>query len=342
MDITDKNLESTTAHIGYSDEKLELLSNAESRFERGIAPWATWESENSSFGKTFRKWANYPAVLPLYICSDHGVNWGSRCWPNETENRFATYFTWNKKKNDLMRKNHGKNSYHVPHPWVFYRKKYFPVLPKHRSGTLVFYAHSNSMTTPVYDDLDKYINDLKTLPEKYQPIVICIMADDIKKGLHKELRKYQLPLVTAGNLSSKNFVDRFYSLIYQFRYSSSANIGSHTYYIVEAGVPFFIYGPYPEYHIRGSKFVKDGKQDLRDYGDDEDFLNYSRLKELLSSQKDEITPEQYSLVSKHLGMDSEVTRFKGALILWQAFFRSGEVIANCRRLAGAALRAILR
>lgn len=318
--IYDTKLNCTTAHLGYSDEKLEMLSSVQTRFELGIAPWVTWESENSSFGKAFREWASYPKILPLYFSSDHGVNWGSRCWPNETSSSYGTYFTWNKKKNDLMRKDHGKASYHVPHPWVFYRNKYFPALPKHRLGTLVFYAHSNDTTTPVYEDLDKYINDLKSLPERYQPIVMCLLADDVNKGLHKKLREYKIPLVTAGVLNSQKFVDRFYSLLYQFRFSSSSNVGSHTFYILEAGIPFFLYGPYPEYQIKGSKFVKDGKQDLRDYGDEEDILEFSKLKKLLSSPVDEVTPEQYALVSKYLGMDSKITRLKASLILWRELF----------------------
>ena len=313
--------------------------------ESGRSPWAAWESENSSFGKTLREWANYPAVFPLYICSDHGVHWESRCWPNETESKYRTFFTWHKKKNELMRKKYGKDSYHVPHPWIFYRRKHFPNLPMHRSGTLVFFAHSNSTTTPVYEDLDKYINDLKSLPEKYQPVVICLSFHDIQKGFHKELRRYGIPLVTAGTTNSQKFVDRFYSLIYQFRFSSSPNVGSHTFYIIEAGVPFFLYGPYPEYHIKGSKFVKDGKQDLRDYGDEEDLLNFARLKELLFSPQDEVTPEQYALVSKYLGMDSKITRLKASLILWrELFLHANEVItayAKLLRRAASKIKSLL-
>ena len=307
------------ASSGFSDEELEQLS-VSSLYEHGLSPWAAWESENSSFGKTFRKWACYPSVLPLCISSDHGVHWESRCWPNEVKNKYRTFFTWHKKKSGLMGKEHGKKSYHVPHPWVFYRRKYLPNTPANRRGTSVFYAHSNSTTTPLYENLDNYINDLKSLPEKFQPVVICLSFHDIQKGLHKELRKYGIPLVTAGTTASQKFVDRFYSLVYKFRFASSSNVGSHTFYIMEAGVPFFLFGPCPEYHIKGSAAVKDGKQDLRDYGDEDDILNLARFKELLSSPQDEVTPEQYALVTEYLGMDSKMTRLKASLILWRELF----------------------
>jgi hypothetical protein len=315
-----KNNASEQVCIGYSDEKLEALSKLQTRFESTIVPWAAWESENSSFGKAFRKWAYFPKFLPLYLSSDHGVHWGARCWPNEIESRFKSFFTWNKKKCNVMRKVHRKRAYHVSHPWVNYRKKYFPELPNARAATLVFYAHSNTTTTPVYDDLDKYINDLKALPEKYQPIVICLSFHDINKELHKKFRKYRLPLVTAGTTNSQLFVDRFYSLAYQFQFSSSSNIGSHTYYLMEAGIPFFLYGPYPQYKHKGSSFVKDGDLSLSNYGDDEDINELMKFRELLSTNHDEVTQEQYVIISKHLGLDSEMSRFRMSLILWWELF----------------------
>ncbi|MDD2892318.1 MAG: hypothetical protein PHF20_00185 [Halothiobacillaceae bacterium] len=311
---------------GYSDKELERLS-ASSLYESGLSPWAAWESENSSFGKTFRKWACYPSVLPLCISSDHGVHWESRCWPNEIDNKYKTFFTWHKKKCELMRSEHGKKSYHVPHPWVFYRRKYFPNIPENRSGTLVFYAHSNSTTTPVYENLDDYINDLKSLPEKYHPVAFCLSFHDIRKGLHKELRKYGIPLVTAGTTASQKFVDRFYSLVYKFKFASSPNVGSHTYYVMEAGVPFFLFGACPEYHIRGSAAVKDGKQDLKDYGDEEDIFKLAEFKELLSSSRDEVTPEQYALVSEYLGMNAKTTRLRAALIIWRELILHADDVA---------------
>ncbi|WP_310446570.1 hypothetical protein [Thiobacillus sp.] len=314
------------AHLGYSDEELQALSKVSVKFESGVVPWATWESENSSFGKTFREWAHYPKIFPLFFSSDHGVHWESRCWPNEINSPYPTFFTWNRKKNDLMRRNHNKNSYHIPHPWINYRKKHFPMLPDNRLGTLVFFPHSNATTTPVYADLDQYINDLKSLPEKYQPVVICLLSDDIEKEIHKKLRKYGVPLVTAGALNSQGFVDRFYSLLYQFKYASSSNIGSHTFYILEAGIPFFLYGPYPEYHIKGSDAVKDGKQDLRDYGDEEDIKNLEKLKELLTPITDTISPEVSSMAMEYLGINSKMSRFNGALIIWmQLVFHLDEV-----------------
>lgn len=307
---------------GYSDKELENLSQFQYRFEGGVAPWIHWESENSSFGKTLRKWAFYPSFLPIYASSDHGVHWESRCWPNELESKAEVFFTWNAKKNHLMHNRYGKNSFHIPHPWVHYRKKHFKRPDIQPSGTLVFFAHSNTTTTPNYEDLDGYISDLKALPEKYQPVVLCLSFHDIAKGLHKTLRKYDLPIVTAGTSNSQEFVDRFYSMILQFRYSSSPNIGSHTFYLLEAGVPFFLFGKHPEYHIKGSKAVKDGKQNLADYGDEEDIEKLEQFKKLLETPSDHVTPEQYAMVSEYMGLASTMSRVHASCVLWGALLRN--------------------
>lgn len=302
---------------GFPDEKLEQLSR-HTLSERGLTPWAAWESESTSFGKTFRKWTRYPSILPLCFSSDHGVHWESKCWPNEINSPYKTFFTWNKKKSVAMKLGHGKSSYYVPHPWVFYRKKYWGNPAPTRKGTLVFYAHSNGACNPLYNNLDDYIEALIKLPEKYQPISICMSFHDIEKGTHKKLRKYGIPIVTAGSTSARDFVDRFYSLIYQSRYATSPNIGSHTFYILEAGIPFFIFGDHPEYHMHGSEAVPDGLMNLRNYGDDDDIMRLEHLRVLLSQQVDTVTEEQQLLVSEYLGLDSDMTRSKAAKILWEA------------------------
>lgn len=159
---------------------------------------------------------------------------------------------------------------------------------------------------------------------------------DIQKGTHKKLRKYGIPIVTAGSAGSRDFVDRFYSLIYQFRYATSPNIGSHTFYILDAGIPFFLYGDHPEYHMNGSEAVPDGLINLRNYGDEDDIRRLEHLRMLLSQPLDTVTDEQQSLVSEYLGLDSDMTRSKAAKILW------GALASNSVRVLELYLKSILR
>ncbi len=307
------------AKNGFSDDKLEKLSRF-SLLDRGLTPWANWESENSSFGKTFRIWARYPKFLPLCISSDHAVHWESRCWPNEINSRYKVFFTWNERKFKKLRNEHNKKAYHVPHPWVFYRKKYWAKLPLNRSGTLVYFAHSNNTSTPSYENLDEYMKSLAELPNKYKPICICLSFHDVEKGMHKKLRKYGYPIVTAGWTGAQDFIDRFYALLYQFRYATSPNIGSHTFYAIEAGVPFFLFGDKPKYYSKGSEAIPDGLINFSDYGDADDNRNLELLSSLLSERMDDVSQEQLSVVRKYLGMGSETKRLSAGLIIWLTLF----------------------
>ena len=137
-----------------------------------------------------------------------------------------------------------------------------------------------------------------------------------------------------------NICDRFYSLLLRFRYSTSPNIGSHTFYSIEAGVPFFLLGSYPEYHIKNSSTAKaalpDGKRDLSDYGDPEDVENFLYLKQLLSVPGDEITEEQRKMVTGYLGCGSSISRLKASMVLWR------ELILNLDQLVSIWVKIVLR
>jgi hypothetical protein len=307
------------AHVGFTDEELETRSRLTGAFESKVLPWAMWESEHTSYGRAFRQVANYPRQLPLFFNCDHGVMHGSKCWQNETESAYPVFFTWLRKKSELMNKGFGKRSYHIAHPWSYYRRKHFGNLPKARSGTLVFFPHSNATTSHLFD-LDQYIADLKSLPPKCQPVAICLSFHDVHAGVHKKLRRYGLPLVTAGHGNSQKFIDRFYSLVYQFRYTTSPNIGSHTFYIMESGVPFFLYGPYPKLEIKNSAFVADGVYGNEILGDAEDLQKINTFIQLMYDMTDEVTPEQQQFISYYLGLDSTVSSREVSRIVWTELF----------------------
>jgi hypothetical protein len=68
---------------------------------------------------------------------------------------------------------------------------------------------------------------------------------DIEKGYHQQLRKYGLPIITAGETSSPYFVERFYSMISRFNCATSNMGGSELFYCEELGVKYFIMGKKP-------------------------------------------------------------------------------------------------
>jgi hypothetical protein len=147
----------------------------------------------------------------------------------------------------------------IPHPWISFRRAKGIVKKPSAKGTLIFYTHSN-VDTKVINDWDKYFEKIQALPDTYHPFVICMHTHDVNKGNHKNLRKYDIPIVSAGETSSPYFVERFYDLISSFSYATSPNGGSELYYCEELDVRYFIFGDSPKTIAEGNDEKKSSKE----------------------------------------------------------------------------------
>ena len=228
---------------GMTDDELEL--SCEHQFT-GISSWAYWTSELYSFGKCLRFWTKYPDFLPLFIYADHGVGLLSHLLKNDLENTAEVHFTWHPMKEKRYKFFSGKKVLRIIHPWISYRRKQSITRTKKHKGTLVFYSHSTCAVHWEGHDTEKYFDILRGLPDKFQPVVLCLHMHDINAGLHKKLRSHGFPIVTAGNTSSINFVDRFYDLVKSYSYATSQTWGSQVAYCVEIGIPYFFLGERPK------------------------------------------------------------------------------------------------
>ena len=308
----------------FSDKKLKELSR-ENLKERGKAPWFEFCSEIYSLGKTFREHYKFPKFLSLPVSSDHGVSIQST-YDEYERNTKGPYFTWNKGKCKKI-KSTGREAYHVRHPWVEYQNKInFQLNPK-RKGTLVFFPKSIETIRVNHKFVDNYMKSLKKLPKKCKPISICLFYYDINHGLHKKLRKYNFPLVTAGYSSSIFFVDRFYKLIKNFKYATSplgGRPGTFFYFCVDSLIPFFFYGRNLEYYSTGSKFFRKGKVNLHKllsikYGSKKQYYEMLKLTNNFMQIKDRVSRSQLNIVREYLGYSSKISKLKINLILWKSF-----------------------
>jgi hypothetical protein len=84
---------------------------------------------------------------------------------------------------------------------------------------------------------------------------------DIKLGQHKVFMSHGLPCVTAGHNSDSRFIERFYNIMRNFRYTSSNLIGTYTSLSLEMNIPFFIYGPREKYINKSDPNIPLGEYD---------------------------------------------------------------------------------
>ena len=304
-------------NIGMTDDELERMCLPQ---YTGASVWAYWTSEVYSFGKCLRFWAKYPRMLPLYVYSDHGVSMHAKLFPHELKNKAKVHLTWNPMKEKKYKDLADKKVIQIICPWIPYRKLKGISCSPNPIGTLAFFAHN----VPLYEvkghDSEEYFAKLRNLPEKFQPVVLCLHMHDVNAGHHKNLRQHGFPIVTAGNSSGVNFVDHFYDQVKDYAYATSQSWGSQTAYCVELGIPYFFMGEIPTVINHSHEDLPLGV--VQGYYYDTEHEEYDKKAEaLFRSPVDSVTNEQRAFVESLLGFDSKITREQVSRILWREFFR---------------------
>lgn len=297
---------------GMSDEELENICREPKMIHRGRAPWVCWESEVSSYGKSFRDWLRIPSFVPLYAVSMHGA-FSGRIAPNEVDRRAEVYFGWSRKRVEERKAlGHGR-SYLVTHPWVRYRRKYFAEKSLFGEGAVFFWPHRNHFAVPEFLEQDKLIEELLEIRESFKTLTICLSFHDVAAGVHRELRRYGFPLVSAGKTNNLHFVDRFYTLMRQFEVGYSSVVGSQVFFFIEAGVPHLLTRNKAVYRFsRENKHFESSDEYWKDYWPAEEYGPFRDFEESLRKFSTEIPASQYNFVNMMLavgdGLSTEAAR----------------------------------
>ena len=224
MNFNNKNILKSMSNAINKDKKLSLLSgddlvslcNSEERhiFPRFI-PY--WTAETYGFGKYIRKYGYYPRFLPLAIYTDHApARIFDKPWKHELESSSPTMFYHSPESVKVWKKFSNKPCYTLYSPFVFYRRNNKIIQDKDAVGTIVFPNHTLPTADEIFDT-QSYINQLKSLPEKFQPISVCLHFHDIRIGRHEIYLENGIPVYTAGD-DINFFVERFYDILRRFKY----------------------------------------------------------------------------------------------------------------------------
>lgn len=231
---------------GFSDAHLEELCEPDlGRFNQakfgvitGREPY--WAAELYSFGRGLRMLAGLPQWLPLPANLDHGIDYRTQL-VGAHETQRSRYFLSSQRQRARAEDRTNKKIHLTLHPMVALRISLGILKLPTAEGTLIFPPHSLpelATATKFSDSMEEFLS----LPPEFHPLILCIQMRDIERGLHRELRRFKLPIVSAGDVNNRWFGDRFYSILRNFRYSSSTVIGSHTFLSQEMGVDFFLTG----------------------------------------------------------------------------------------------------
>lgn len=302
---------------GYSKEKLKKLCS-ESDLQQNCIRTKFWVSEVYGLGRALREYSYfYPKKKPLYVYSNHGPYFFGDIPKHELESEAPIQIYNSKKFVDMFRKKSKKPCIRIEWPYLPYIKRHGIKRVENPQGTIVYPSHSTPLVNETFD-IQKYIEQLKALPEKFHPICICLHKHDIDKGVHETYLDAGFSVFTAGHYGDDRYIDRFYEIMKHFKYVTSNEVSSYTFYAINMAIPFFVYG-------ENTKVVNIGDEN---YDKDElkifSFSGYPEAYNLFLQDpfKEEIliTCEQEDFVKQVLGEDEEISRLKMTIVLWWAFF----------------------
>lgn len=235
---------------GFSDSELEELAGPSHGSREGLpsfaSPWLFFSSEMYSHGKTLRSFLGWPVTLPIPVFSDHGVAFRPQLIGREVANASRVHLSWSSWRGVVPQGRKRRELVGCVHPWVPYRRTLGVNRNRDAQGTLLFVPHSVPGHQAEPYDFGKYFDDVNELPPAFRPRAICIAMHDVHLGLHRSLRKFGLPIVSAGNSASPLFVDRFYDIVRRFSFATSPTVGTQTFICEELGVKYFLIGERPE------------------------------------------------------------------------------------------------
>lgn len=153
-------------------------------------------------------------------------------------------------------------------PFVRYRHMEKIAQSPEAKGTIAFPAHSVPLDCLDFEfDWVDYCNTLKTIPAGFHPVDICMHPNDISSGFGKICEDQGFKVVSASSHNPRqDFMQNFYEILKQYKYSTSNEISSSAFYAVELGLPFFLLGKYPTYimHEEGWGIPKGVTNELTD------------------------------------------------------------------------------
>lgn len=190
-----------------------------------------------------REYASCPSTLPLFCRFEHGWDPTPKANPYDALTDKPLMLVWSKRRLKIWNEESSIPAAIVGAPFVHYRKLMKIEKDLAAKGTVAFPAHSTSLIDAVFD-IDEYCELLKNLPNEFHPITICLHAHDIERKKDEIFKKHGFNVVNAGPIwvLGFEFVQKFYEILRSHKYATSNQIGSYSFYAVEMGIPFFIFG----------------------------------------------------------------------------------------------------
>jgi hypothetical protein len=257
---------------------------------------AYWPNDNYGLANVLKLYSGYPVTKPLAAMVPHGVYFGDDVHPAEAGQPLPAILSYPEFRDEAYRR--GTNRLVIPaaSPFLYSLELLGHPGSDDRSGTIFAPSHSTAgcqMQTDWYD----LARQLSKLDEKFHPITVCMHWYDYQQGGHRPFEKRGFRIVSAGHLHDLDFLFRVVYLLSIHRYATSNDVGSHLFYSVAAGLPYFLVSEPPSIGY----MTPDMQAAANMKGTEAAEPRIAAVRELFSEPTTEITPEQRACSEYYLG-----------------------------------------
>lgn len=272
-------------------------------------------------------WLKKKYGLPAFIKLDnweilHGPPLTNEMYHRDLECTAKFLFYNSEQKNNYSK--YGKKGMVVGSSFMHCRKMNNIEKNADAAGTIVFPIHSTKEIKLIFG-WSKYIEQLLALPKQFHPVSVCLYYREILNDDYKEFLNKGIDVYCSGHMCDNNFPVNFYNILKRFKYASSNMTGSYSYYAVEMGIPFFIYGNEPLLINHGGDrdFTENTTMSFLDSGN-RDYLHMKAEYEKFSYEVNK--PITISLALKEyienkLGSNEKYNLTKVKFVFWMRYLR---------------------
>lgn len=203
------------------------------------------EPEWYGVGRLLKDWLGVPQPVPLLLMVYHGIKWLDTPVPMY-QTAPVPVFTQTAAQAEILRTRYNRVAFNAGYPMVHWRRLKGITRAPDAVGTLAFPAHSTHHIG-ILHDWTALADELAGLPDRFQPVTVCLYWKDLMDGSDRPFRDRGLPVVTAGHMFDPEFGPRLYGFLREVRWTCGNGIGSHIVKSVEMGIPSFLVGTEPRY-----------------------------------------------------------------------------------------------
>ncbi len=262
--------------------------------------------------RVLKKYAGFPMDYKIHVLFEHGVIYTDYVSGGFRIHEYLPSMVASQYRINILKQQKGYKGAYAIGPYIHYTN---PLLTKEeikaekeRLGRtlLVFPSHSVNTTTTNYN-IEEFINKIKETSKDFDSVRICMYYQDVLLKRHVSYQKEGFEVVTAGNYNDYYFMPRLKSIIKTSDITMANDIGTHLGYCIYLNKPHYLFKQSIALE-HDNEF--DGNIVNEGITREKFSNNVANITKLFSEYHENITKEQYELISYLWGFDEVKTPVK--------------------------------